>query len=80
MLRTKKGCDLVSIMPRDRILTESDGPFATYQGRSAMPWDVEEAVRGLAQLWQLSATEVETRLMLNLRKLVGEDPPQGSRG
>ncbi|MGO2232257.1 TatD family hydrolase [Psychrobacter sp.] len=28
MLNTKKGQSLVSMMPKDRILTETDGPFA----------------------------------------------------
>jgi TatD DNase family protein len=80
MLRTKSGCNLVAMMPRDRVLTESDGPFATYQGRPAMPWDVEEAVHELAKIWQLSTSEVEARLTLNLRALVGEGPFHQSNG
>jgi TatD DNase family protein len=80
MLRSKNGCNLVAAMPQDRVLTESDGPFAIHQGRSAMPWDVEEAVRGLARLWQLSTEEVNSRLMGNLRALVGEGSLHRSSG
>ena len=72
MLRTKAGCNLVATMPRERVLTESDGPFVTYKGRPAMPWDVEDAVRGLGSIWRESASEVEAQLMLNLRTLVTE--------
>jgi TatD DNase family protein len=72
MLRTKTGCKLVEMMPRDRVLTESDGPFASYNGRPAMPWDVEEAVKGISSIWQESPSEVEAQLMLNLKTLVTE--------
>src|ERR1700693_5301866 len=33
MLRSRKGRDLAVQMPRERILTESDGPFANVEGR-----------------------------------------------
>lgn len=72
MLRTKNGRALVAMMPRDKVLTESDGPFSVQRGRPAMPWSVEEAVQGLGELWQLSIEEVDAKLMLNLRTLVQE--------
>jgi len=80
MLHSKNGYNLVAAMPQDRVLTESDGPFAMYQGRSAMPWDVEEAVRGLARLWQLPATETNSQLMLNLCTLIGKDTSPSESG
>lgn len=80
MLRSKSGRNLVAMMPQEKVLTESDGPFATHHNRPAVPWDVEEAVCELAQLWQLSAAETERRLLLNLRNLVGEGSSQGSKG
>lgn len=74
MFRAAKGRALVAEMPRERVLTESDGPFAVQGGRPAMPWGVQEAVAGLASMWQLSAPEAQEQLLLNLRRLVGSGP------
>jgi TatD DNase family protein len=57
-------------MPRDRVLTESDGPFAKVDQRSAVPWDVERAVTGLAALWSEPEHLIQQHLLGNLRKLV----------
>jgi len=56
-------------MPRDRILTETDGPFAKLQGEPAFPWDADRAVKILANLWKASHREVEAQLMENLREI-----------
>lgn len=71
MLRTKKGRGLVESMPADRVLTESDGPFAKHDGCPVVPWDVQDAVLRLASMWRLSPGEAEERLLLNLRALLG---------
>jgi TatD DNase family protein len=39
MLNTKKGRSFIERMPPERVLTESDGPFARVDERPAMPWD-----------------------------------------
>jgi TatD DNase family protein len=69
MLKSQKGLRLVERMPRDRILTESDGPFASVQGRSALPWDVGEAEGSLAKVWALSNEATQQALLANLRRL-----------
>lgn len=69
MLMSKKGQALVSRMPRNRILTESDGPFAQVDGRSALPWDSQLAVLELAKLWNEASGAVERTLRDNLKRL-----------
>lgn len=69
MLLGEKGRKLVASMPRDRILTETDGPFATLDGRPALPWDVRTAVEMLAELWKIAVEDVDSLLDENLRKL-----------
>lgn len=69
MLRSQKGRELVKRMPPDRVLTETDGPFATFEDRPIQPWEVNAAVQRLAEVWVLSVDEVDARLMLNLRVL-----------
>jgi TatD DNase family protein len=70
MLSTAKGLDLVSYIPHERLLTETDGPFAQVDGRNALPWDVQQVVVRLATLWNMPLGEVEQKIHLNLRHLV----------
>jgi TatD DNase family protein len=70
MLRTDKGRELVALMPRDRILTETDGPFAQIDGKSLAPWEAQHAVELLGALWNVEADAVELTLRDNLRRLV----------
>ena len=51
MIRGQKGRELIARMPKDRVLTETDGPFATLDGKRAVPWDVAEVLSPLAELW-----------------------------
>ncbi len=69
MLAGEKGRVLAAKMPRDRVLTESDGPFAQVEGRQAYPWDAARAAETLAQLWGESLSSVEWQLAANLRAL-----------
>lgn len=71
MLASEKARALVRDMPRDRVLTETDGPFAQIDGVSAMPWDVESAITQLADLWEgMMHEEADQLLHSNLRRLV----------
>lgn len=70
MLRGEKGRDLASRMPRDRVLTETDGPFAQIDGRSVWPWEAGMAVCELASLWGQPPAQVERQLSSNLKRLV----------
>lgn len=56
MLAGVKGRALVREMPRDRVLLETDGPFAQVRRNPLRPWDVTIACRELAEVW---ATEYE---------------------
>ncbi len=70
MLRSKKGALLVQQVPLDRILTETDGPFAKHNKNSLMPWDVKIAESQLSQLWQIPEEEVVNRLHSNFKNLL----------
>ena len=70
MLRSGRGRELAALMPRDRILTESDGPFAQIDGAALMPWQVRDALLVLADLWRTSAADVENAIQDNLKALL----------
>jgi TatD DNase family protein len=57
-------------MPFDRVLSETDGPFATTVGVPLMPWDALDIVPVLARLFGLSNQEVSLQLKLNLKQLI----------
>lgn len=70
MLNTKKGVELVSIIPRDRILTETDGPFAKHGGNVLMPWDSDIAVNILSSIWNQPVQQTHADLKENLRSII----------
>lgn len=63
MTRTQRGRLLVAALPSDRVLTESDGPFAKVGGRPATPRDMVALVAELASRW--GATDVEARQVVH---------------
>lgn len=71
MLRSRKGRTLAGLMPRDRVLTESDGPFVQEHGKSIMPWDIASAERALAECWGVSTFEIAPRMIDNFKRLSG---------
>ena len=69
MLATEKGRALTAKMPRDRLLTETDGPFAQMRGKAAVPWDAAQVIPILGHIWNESSAGVERQLIANLRRL-----------
>lgn len=70
MLASKKGRQLLAEIPRHRVLTETDSPFAQSGATALMPWDVEEAQDEIAKIWQVSSEEASSILLSNFRELV----------
>lgn len=70
MLRSKKGRSIVSSLPRNRVLTETDGPFAQQDGRPLYPWDIRQTTSELARVWNESEIALDTCLRENLAELV----------
>lgn len=73
MLVSEKGRGLAARMPRERVLTESDGPFAQLHGNPVMPWQVENALQALSQIWSLPSAEVENNIRRNLKNQLAKD-------
>jgi TatD DNase family protein len=73
MMAGKNGRSIVERIPRDRILTESDGPFAQIDGRPAKPWDVGGAETVLADSWHITQAEVRQMIQENLEGLIKQN-------
>ncbi|MCJ2077663.1 TatD family hydrolase [Methylobacterium sp. E-016] len=69
MSRSVRGRSLLASLPRDRVLTETDGPFGQDNGRALNPSDVSGMTEALAGIWNSSVEEVSEQLAANLRRL-----------
>lgn len=72
MVSGAKGRELVKLMPPERVLTETDGPFAKMRGRALMPAQCGEIVQYLSQAWGMSAEDAAQQVLKNLRELVSQ--------
>ena len=70
MLGTAQGRRLLNSMPRERLITESDGPFAQEHGHPVLPWQLGSAIRAIGEAWGESNSSVQRQLLRNLRVLV----------
>ncbi len=69
MLRSAKGLRLLELMPRDRVLTESDGPFAQDRGVPIRPWEIDVAVGVIAEVWGTTIAGASQQLDENFKRL-----------
>jgi TatD DNase family protein len=74
MLRSDKGRALAAQMPRERVLTETDGPFARSGKRPLTPADARVAAVELAALWSVSEDEAAAQIRQNLKDLLARVP------
>lgn len=72
MLMGARGRRLVADMPHDRVLTESDGPFAQLNGEPIKPWQLERATHAVSEAWSLSDADVSLQIQRNLSMLIGD--------
>jgi TatD DNase family protein len=64
--------DAVRIVPRDRLLVETDCPFLApipYRGKRNEPAHVVETARKVAELWGASLDEVAEATTANVKRL-----------
>ena len=68
---SENGRRLAGAMPHDRVVPESDGPFAKVGGRPVMPWSAPETAQCLSEVWNLPVRVTADMLAsngANLRK------------
>ena len=80
MTASKNGRKVIAAIPPDRLLTESDAPYATFQGRPNNPWDVGVVECHIADLWRKSASDVRASVWSNFRRLLEPLRASGATG
>ncbi|PAP99791.1 TatD family hydrolase [Mesorhizobium mediterraneum] len=72
MLRSRRASAMIGILPRDRVLTETDAPFASTSGESYPTKALSLSVAALARLWGLDEKATQKQLNDNLRRMVAQ--------
>lgn len=70
MINSQQGRRVISWLPKDRVLLETDGPFVGVNGRTVTPLDVIIVIEYLCKIWKVSKRECNNLLKKNLRELV----------
>lgn len=70
MFKSNNGRALASKLPRDKVVPESDGPFAQVNGKPVMPWSANLTSQELAKAWAVSADEAMQTLTKNSLRLL----------
>ena len=78
MLRSRAGRRRVSMMPSNRVLTETDGPFGKYRKKPLMPWESYFVINDLTEIWGKSRQSVEAVILANLQQMLTRTRGKGS--
>ena len=70
MINSSRAKKVISWLPRNKVLLETDGPFAKTDGKPALPSDVVLVIRYLSVLWGKPIDQIQDDLKLNLKNLV----------
>jgi TatD DNase family protein len=70
MVANERGRSLIATLPKDRLLTETDGPFTQIDGRPARPTDVQTALTDLANICGTTGESLANTMQSNLRCLL----------
>lgn len=71
-LRSRRASAMIGVLPRDRVLTETDAPFASTSGDNYPTNALSASVTALARLWKLDERATQSQLNDNLRRMVTE--------
>ncbi len=72
MIATEKGRQIIARLPKERILTETDGPYTSIENRQTQPHDVNSVLMYLQELWNMPLAQVSSKLHENFMKIIAE--------
>jgi TatD DNase family protein len=70
MCVSASGQKIIRAIPRERVLTETDGPFVTLEGRPARPADISLVTHHLARAWNVEPDEVSETVYTTFQTIV----------
>lgn len=70
MIKSISGQKIISKIPKENLLTETDGPFINKGNEPLLPGEVEEVFEYLSKIWNITICEVQNIINFNFRKLI----------
>lgn len=70
MLASKNGLNIISEIPHDKVLTETDAPFTFSDKILNREQSLQEAVKGLSTIWMRDQDQVKYKIWENFKKLL----------
>jgi TatD DNase family protein len=70
MTRSEQGLRLIRDIPKDRLLTESDGPFVSVERAQATPSATEAVCAAVAEIWDCSGEDVKDTVRQNFNRVL----------
>lgn len=74
MIHSERGERLVREIPKERILSESDGPFVAFRGKPASPSCVREVINRLGQIWDIETDQAAALVLQNFSRMLNTLP------
>jgi TatD DNase family protein len=71
MMSAERGRGVIRRIPRERLLTETDGPHVLVNERPAMPWHVGLVEEFVAREWGASQADVRRQVWANFTNILG---------
>ena len=72
MVQSNRFASLVRAIPADRVLLETDGPYAKSRGRIAYPHEFNDVVRDLANAWGTAVEEATSIIGENQARFLSQ--------
>lgn len=72
MIRSKSGKKIIQRIPKEFILTESDGPFIDMNNQPVKPKDIETVLTHLSTTFNFGVSEVNDLITKNFEKLISQ--------
>lgn len=70
MVTSQRGRNLIELIPNDKLLPESDGPFACWQGSPLMPFPTQDVASEISTIWNVPVDEVKIQFKDTLSNLL----------
>jgi TatD DNase family protein len=70
MIKSKNGQEIINRIPKEKVLTESDGPFIERNDQAIKPKNIREVHTYLSILWNMPEEDIEELIFKNFNILI----------
>lgn len=70
MIKSATGQKIISKIPRENVLTETDGPFVSKGNAPFLPGEIEEVIAYLSNVWDMTYEDTQLLIMKNFKRLL----------